>query len=50
LKDRSPTYIINAIRAEIEAFTRGMPQSDDITMLALRFNGKGNQSALEQEE
>jgi sigma-B regulation protein RsbU (phosphoserine phosphatase) len=42
LKDRNPTYIINAVRAEIEAFTRGMPQSDDITMLALRFNEKGN--------
>jgi len=42
LKDREPTYIISAVRAEIEKFTRGMPQSDDITMLALRFNGKGN--------
>jgi len=40
LKDREPTYIIKAVRAEIEAFTRGMPQSDDITMLALRFKGK----------
>jgi len=45
LKGRGPTYIINAVRAEIEAFTRGMPQYDDITMLALRFNGKGNWSA-----
>ncbi|MBM3119750.1 MAG: HAMP domain-containing protein [Chloroflexi bacterium] len=42
LKDRDPTYIINTIKVEIETFTRGMPQSDDITMLALRFNGKGN--------
>jgi sigma-B regulation protein RsbU (phosphoserine phosphatase) len=43
LKDRDPTYIINAARDEIERFTRGMPQADDITMLALRFNGKINQ-------
>jgi len=42
LKGRDPTYIINAVRAEIETFTRGMPQYDDITMLALRFDGKGN--------
>ena len=42
LKDRDPAYIINTIRAEIETFTSGMPQSDDITMLALKFNGKGN--------
>jgi sigma-B regulation protein RsbU (phosphoserine phosphatase) len=42
LKDRDPTHIIKAIRDEIETFTRGTSQSDDITMLALRFNGKGN--------
>jgi serine phosphatase RsbU (regulator of sigma subunit)/uncharacterized membrane protein len=42
LKDRDPTYIINAARDDIEKFTRGMPQADDITMLALRFNGKVN--------
>jgi len=39
LKEKDPTYIVNSIRKEIEDFTRGMPQSDDITMLALRFNG-----------
>ncbi|MBN2463704.1 MAG: SpoIIE family protein phosphatase [Dehalococcoidia bacterium] len=50
LKDRDTMYIINTIRAEIEKFTRGMPQSDDITMMALRFNGKGNYSTSEIKE
>jgi len=39
LKYKNPTDIINATRAEIEAFAQGIPQYDDITMLALRFNG-----------
>jgi len=41
LHNTDPTYIINAVKHEIDAFTRGNAQSDDITMLALRFNGKG---------
>jgi sigma-B regulation protein RsbU (phosphoserine phosphatase) len=42
LQDKDPTYIINSIEAEIKAFTQEMPQSDDITMLAVQFYGKGN--------
>ena len=40
LSAMAPKDIIHAARAEIEAFVQGEPQSDDITMLALKFNGQ----------
>jgi sigma-B regulation protein RsbU (phosphoserine phosphatase) len=40
LSAKTPKDIIHAARAEIKAFARGAPQSDDITMLALKFNGQ----------
>jgi len=39
LKQREIKDILHGVRSEIEAFTEGTPQSDDITMLALRFYG-----------
>ena len=39
LKDKGITDIIHGIRAEIDTFAQGTLQSDDITMLALKFNG-----------
>jgi len=39
LKDKSATDIIKALRNEIAAFAKGESQSDDITMLALKYNG-----------
>jgi phosphoserine phosphatase RsbU/P len=36
----TPEQIIHAIRAEVQTFANGAPQSDDITMLALRYLGK----------
>jgi sigma-B regulation protein RsbU (phosphoserine phosphatase) len=40
LKDKSLEEIIDGVRTEIRDFTQGASQSDDITMLALRFNGQ----------
>jgi sigma-B regulation protein RsbU (phosphoserine phosphatase) len=34
--------LIHGVRQELMTFAQGAPQSDDITMLALRFEGKGN--------
>ena len=39
LKDSSPQEIINGIISTIEEFTKGAEQSDDITMLTLKYNG-----------
>jgi len=39
LKQREIKDILHGVRSEIETFTQGSPQSDDITMLALRFYG-----------
>ena len=39
LQEKSTTDIIQSIRSEIEIFSEGTPQYDDITMLALKFNG-----------
>jgi len=39
-EERDVTEIIHRIRAEVESFSQDMPQSDDITMLALRFKGR----------
>jgi serine phosphatase RsbU (regulator of sigma subunit)/anti-sigma regulatory factor (Ser/Thr protein kinase) len=38
-KDRNIKDIIQAMRQEVSAFARGEQQSDDITMLALRYKG-----------
>jgi len=40
LSDTAPIHVIESVNAKIATYTRGMPQYDDITMLALRFNGK----------
>ena len=40
LKEKDIKDSIYEIRAEIKAFAKEAPQSDDITMLALKFNGK----------
>jgi len=39
LQEKGTTDIIQSIRTEIEIFSEGTPQYDDITMLALKFNG-----------
>ena len=39
LKEKDIKDIIHGVRAEIEVFAQGTLQSDDITMLALKFNG-----------
>jgi len=39
LKDKNITEIIKALRNEIATFVKDAPQSDDITMLALKYNG-----------
>ena len=36
----SMTGLIDHVRSAIAAFTRGAPPSDDVTMLALRYNGR----------
>jgi sigma-B regulation protein RsbU (phosphoserine phosphatase) len=41
LKERDIKDIVNGIRREIQIFSEGTLQSDDITMLALRYKGKG---------
>ena len=40
LKDKPVDQMAGAIMDSIEAFSRGTPQSDDITMLLLRFYGE----------
>ncbi len=40
LKDKNITELIQEVRQEIATFAQGAPQSDDITMLALRFKGE----------
>ena len=39
LQEKGTMDIIQSIRSEIEIFSEGTPQYDDITMLALKFNG-----------
>ncbi len=41
-KDLAPGELINTIGSEVVEFANGFPQSDDITMLALRFLAKKN--------
>jgi sigma-B regulation protein RsbU (phosphoserine phosphatase) len=38
---RSVADIVHGVRADIETFTGGTEQSDDITMLVIEFNGNG---------
>lgn len=38
-KDSSPQEIINGIISSVKEFTKGTEQSDDITMLTLKYNG-----------
>jgi sigma-B regulation protein RsbU (phosphoserine phosphatase) len=38
-RDRSTTALIEATTAAVERFAGDAPQSDDITLLALRFRG-----------
>jgi serine phosphatase RsbU (regulator of sigma subunit)/anti-sigma regulatory factor (Ser/Thr protein kinase) len=38
-RDRSPTALVEATTAAVERFAGDAPQSDDITVLALRFRG-----------
>lgn len=40
LKGKKVKDIIDGVRTEIEDFAQGASQSDDITMLALKFNGQ----------
>ena len=37
----SPQALLQHILADVRAFTNGAPQSDDITMLSLRYRGNG---------
>lgn len=41
-KDKDLTEMIHGMRVEIKNFTMGAEQSDDITILALRFKGAGH--------
>ncbi len=41
--DDSVEALLPAMKAEIDAFVAGAPQFDDITMLAVRYNGKEEQ-------
>lgn len=40
VKDRALTEIVQALREEIRAFANAEPQSDDITVLVLKYYGK----------
>lgn len=40
VSDPHPEAIIHAIRDEVRCFARSEPQSDDITMLAVRYRGR----------
>jgi sigma-B regulation protein RsbU (phosphoserine phosphatase) len=39
LRDKSVADIIHGIKADVDIFVQGTPQSDDITMVVLEFNG-----------
>jgi sigma-B regulation protein RsbU (phosphoserine phosphatase) len=38
-REKDTTTIINSVRETVRNFSEGTPQSDDITMLALKFYG-----------
>jgi len=42
LRSIDPAEIVNGVRQEITRHIQGHPQSDDITLLALKFNGSGS--------
>jgi sigma-B regulation protein RsbU (phosphoserine phosphatase) len=42
LKDRPLDRMAAGIMGEVKAFSEGEPQTDDITMLILRFHGQGD--------
>ena len=37
--DRHPLHVAQALLADVHAFERGAPQADDITCMALRYQG-----------
>jgi len=41
LKNKDSAAIVEGVKHRIDEFTQGAQQSDDITMLALRFRGNG---------
>ena len=43
-KDCDPEGILNGVSGEIEVFTQGKERFDDLTMLALQYNGTGKDS------
>jgi serine phosphatase RsbU (regulator of sigma subunit) len=40
LKDAEVMQVVKGVAADIETFVAGAEQSDDITMVAVRFNGR----------
>jgi sigma-B regulation protein RsbU (phosphoserine phosphatase) len=49
-RDLSPTEIIEKTLVDIESFTRGHPQHDDITLVAIKVVGKAARSQLPSTE
>jgi len=45
--DNSPDTIIETVAASVDAFSRGAPPADDLTALALRWQGAGDAQALD---
>src|SRR3954470_18074235 len=43
-RDASPNDLLQAIFADVRAFTKGAPQSDDITALVLRYGSPADQN------
>ena len=39
-KGASPKELLDNVKAELDSYVNGAEQSDDITMLCLRYNGK----------
>jgi sigma-B regulation protein RsbU (phosphoserine phosphatase) len=39
LQEKDVTEVIRSVRSEVQTFSEGTPQADDITMLALKFYG-----------
>jgi len=39
LQGKGVTETLQGVREEVQKFVQGAPQSDDITMLAVKFNG-----------
>ena len=40
--------LLSGVKEEVEMFVRGAPQSDDITMLAVSYNGTGERTSQEK--